>query len=234
MLRSGLSRKQAETALQALLLTGEVTQMTKDPRIFLARLAVENLKQLLLNELAEYQAANPLKAGIGKEELKTRIPRRSDQRFFAPLLSELEKESRLIVERDLVRPAGVEKSAVAVSDMASQICRQLVASGAEPPTVKELSERLACSEKELREHLNMLLRDKTVTRVSADIFYDSKVLSQIEEKLVAYLKEKGEIIPSVFREITGLSRKFMIPLLEYFDSRKLTIRIGDKRVMRGK
>jgi selenocysteine-specific translation elongation factor SelB len=59
------------------------------------------------------------------------------------------------------------------------------------------------------------------------------LLKTIEEKLISHLRAKAEIIPSEFRELTGLSRKFMIPLLEYFDSRKITIRIGDKRVLRG-
>jgi selenocysteine-specific elongation factor len=57
-------------------------------------------------------------------------------------------------------------------------------------------------------------------------------LSGLQEKLVAYLQETGEITPPQFRELTGLSRKYMIPLLEYFDQEKLTIRVGDKRVLR--
>ncbi|MRR36776.1 selenocysteine-specific translation factor, partial [bacterium] len=62
--------------------------------------------------------------------------------------------------------------------------------------------------------------------------YAPSPLGEIREKLVARLREKGEITPPEFREITGLSRKFMIPLLEFFDQEKLTIRVGDKRVLR--
>ncbi|MDD2501725.1 MAG: SelB C-terminal domain-containing protein, partial [Geobacter sp.] len=235
VLRSGISRKQAETALQGLLAAGEIVQMTREPRIFLARSSVNTLKQVLVDELSGYLAANPLKDGIGKEELKTRIPKRSDQRFFAPLLAELEKEGTLLADRELVRPVGVKKLAVAQSSgLGSRICKLLAERGIEPPTIKELAEATRSSEKELRDHLAVLTREGAVTRVSGDIFYDSGVLKVLEGKLIAHLRAKSEIIPSEFRELTGLSRKFMIPLLEYFDSQKVTIRIGDKRVLRGR
>ncbi len=188
-----------------------------------------------MDELSGYLAANPLKEGISKEELKTRIPRRSDQRFFAPLLAELEKEGKLVAERELVSPVGVRKQAASSSSgLGAGIARLLAERGIEPPTIKELAEALRSTEKEVRDHLALLTREGGVTRVSGDIFYDSARLKTIEEKLIAHLRVKAEIIPSEFRELTGLSRKFMIPLLEYFDSRKVTIRIGDKRVLRGR
>lgn len=235
VLRSGIARKQAEVALQGLLAAGDIVQMTRDPRIFLARPSIDGLKQLLVDELAGYLAANPLKDGIGKEELKTRIPRRSDQRFFAPLLAELEKEGKLLGDRDLVRPVGIKKQSVVQSSaLGNNISKLLATSGIEPPTIKELAEATHSTEKEIRDHLAVLTREGSVTRVSGDIFYASDALKGIEDKLISYLRDKAEIIPAEFRELTGLSRKFMIPLLEYFDSRKITIRIGDKRVLRGK
>ncbi|MDK9716323.1 MAG: selenocysteine-specific translation elongation factor [Trichlorobacter sp.] len=233
VLRSGIARKQAETALQALLAAGEIIQMTREPRIFLSRSAVASLKQLLLDELSAYLAANPLKDGIGKEELKTRIPRRSDQRFFAPLLAELEKEGTLAADRELVRPIGIKKQTVAHSSgLGARICTLLAERGIEPPTIKELADALRCTEKEVRDHLAVVVREGLAARVSGDIFYDARALDGIRDQLIDHLKAKGEIIPAEFRELTGLSRKFMIPLLEFFDNEKLTIRVGDKRILR--
>jgi len=235
VLRSGISRKQAETALQGLLAAGELVQMTREPRIFLARTAFNSLKLLLLDELSSYLTANPLKEGIGKEELKTRIPKRSDQRFFAPLIADLEKEAKLLVERELVRPVGAQKQSTAQStNLGARICTLLAERGIEPPTIKELAGITGSTEKEVRDHLAVITREGALTRVSGDIFYDSSVLNTIREQLVRHLEARQEIIPSEFRELTGLSRKFMIPLLEYFDSQKLTIRIGDKRILRGR
>ncbi len=233
VLRSGIPRKQAEAALQGLLATGAIIQMTREPRIFLANEAVASLKRGLLDELTAFMAANPLKEGIGKEELKTRLPKRSDQRFFAPLLAELEKEGRLVAERELVRPAGTRKQATGqTTALAGKLSKLLADAGSEPPTIKELADATRGSEKEVRDHLALLVRDGSAMRVSADIFYDRSTLDDIRQKLMEYLQAKGEIMPAEFRDLTGLSRKFMIPLLELFDNEKLTIRVGDKRVLR--
>jgi selenocysteine-specific elongation factor len=233
VLRSGIPRKMAELALQSLLSSGELLQMTREPRIFLSKTAHQSLKLLLTDELKAYLAANPLKDGIGKEELKTRLPKRSDPRFFAPLLADLEKDGLLVAERELVRLAGATRQAAGpTSALAAGLSKLLVQGGMEPPTIKALADASRSTEKEVRDHLALLVRDGSATRVSAEIFYDTATLNLIRQKLVSFLQEKGEIIPSEFREVTNLSRKFMIPLLEFFDSEKLTIRVGDKRVLR--
>jgi selenocysteine-specific elongation factor len=232
-LRGGIPRRQAESALQGLLAAGDIVQMTRDPRIFISRQALDCLKQMTVNELTTFLSANPLKQGMSKEELKTRLPKRSDQRFFAPILSELEKEGMLASDRDLVKPAAAARQASkAVGGLSGKITDNLRAAGMEPPTIKELIENLKTNEKDLRDHLSILVREGAVSRVSADIFYDSCVLDEVRQKLVSCLQDKGEIGPSEFREITGLSRKFMIPLLEFFDGEKLTIRVGEKRILR--
>jgi selenocysteine-specific elongation factor len=98
--------------------------------------------------------------------------------------------------------------------------------------VKELCDALNCTEKQLLDHANLLTREGRALKVKGDVFYAPGAVAEIRDKLIAYLKEKGEVTPPEFRELTGLSRKFMIPLLEYFDQERLTIRAGDKRVLR--
>src|SRR6266567_9069539 len=179
--RTGMSVKRIESTLATLLSSGELVQVVKEPRTFLSRHAFSTLKTRLHTELQAYLKDNPMKEGMGKEELKSRIPKRSDLRFFGPCLASLEKEGKAVAERDLVNIPGRKGKAV---------------------------------------------------KVKSDIFYAPEPFATIREKLVAHLKKTGEITPPEFRELTGLSRKFMIPLLEYFDNEKLTIRTGDKRVLR--
>jgi selenocysteine-specific elongation factor len=233
LLRSGAPRKVAETALSALLSSGESLQVTREPRMFLAKCAFETLKKGLVDELAAFLDANPLKEGMGKEELKTRLPKRSDPRFFTPLLSALEKDGMVVPDRDIVRLAGkVARKNVTSDDLTGKVGKFLKEGGIEPPTVREITERFRCDEKAVRDNLALLVRNGEVARISSDLFYSADALNGLREKLVAHLTEKGEVTPPEYRELTGLSRKFLIPLLEYFDSEKLTIRVGDKRVAR--
>jgi selenocysteine-specific elongation factor len=233
LLRSGAPRKAAEAALAALLSSGEALQLNREPRMFLSRGAFETLKKVLVDELAAFLDANPLKEGMGKEELKTRLPKRSDPRFFTPLLSALERDGMLVPDRDIVRLAGkvVQKNRPA-DDLSGKMGLFLKEGGSEPPTIREIMERFRCDEKAVRDNLALLVRAGEVARISSDLFYSAEALSGLREKLVDHLRAKGEITPPEYRELTGLSRKFLIPLLEYFDSEKLTIRVGDKRVAR--
>jgi selenocysteine-specific elongation factor len=127
----------------------------------------------------------------------------------------------MTVDEDL---AGLR---VKISDM-------LFHGGIEPPTLKEICEGLRKEEKTVLEHLGSLAREGRVVKVKGELFYAAEPLASIREKLITFLRERGEITPGEFREVTGLSRKFMIPLLEYFDQEKLTIRVGEKRVLRRK
>ncbi len=231
--RSGLNAKPLEAVLTGMLSRGVIVQAVRTPRTFLSAEAFENLKSSLMGELEDYLRENPLKEGIGKEELRTRLPKRSDCRFFGPVLSALEKDEKVIVERELVKKPGHRTSA---GEDSSRIHKQIESAlnrgGYEPPSVRELCDSLRLGEKDMLDHLNLLARENLAIKIKGDLFYAPWALADIREKLITRLKEKGEITPPEFRELTGLSRKFMIPLLEYFDREKVTIRVGDKRIPR--
>ena len=236
LLRSGMPRKSAEMALALLLGSGDIVQMTREPRIFLTQEAFGALRDGLVEEVARFLALNPHKVGIGKEELKTRLPKRSDQRFFTPLLTAMERDGVALPERDIVRLAHRPDNAspAELNSLAKGIVSLLHEKGIEPPTVKEITEHLHCDQKSLRDIMTALARNGEVVRVSNDLFYSAADLNSLRDKLISYLRENGEITPPVYRDLTGLSRKFLIPLLELFDSEKITIRVGDKRVLRRK
>lgn len=212
---------------------GLIVQAVRKPRIFLAQDAFETLKSLLVSGLEKYVKDNPLKEGIGKEELKAQIPKRSDARFFDAVLSSLEKQKKIIVDRDLIKIPGHRASAaVDQAAVLTKLEEALQQAGMEPPTLKVLGERVRCNEKAVLEHLILLHRENRAVKITAELFYAPQPLQSIQEKLVAFLKEQDEITPPQFRELTGLSRKYMIPLLGYFDQEKVTLRVGDKRVLR--
>jgi selenocysteine-specific elongation factor len=231
--RTGLTAKRAEAALTPLLSAGELVQAVREPRVFLSRGAFTALKETLLKEVEEFRRSHLLKDGMGKEELKSRLPKRSDTRFFGALLAALEKEGKIVVKRELVKlPGGETSLGAGQMNLQANVAAALQKGGAEPPTIKELCELLHCPEKTLLDHLNHLARHGGAVKVKGDLFYAPGPYAEIREKLVSHLKQTGEITPTEFRELTGLSRKFMIPLLEHFDSEKLTIRVGDKRIVR--
>ena len=231
--RTGFSAKRLESALAPLLTSGEVLQVVREPKIYLGREGFTTLCKTLLHELEEYLDLNPLKSGISKEELKTRIPTRSDQRYFAPCMAALEKDGLVVSERELVKLVARRSTSTEFqSATGSLLEEQLKKKKYEPDSIKELAAAFKLSEKQVLEHLNLLARENRAIKVKGDLFYAVEPYNSILHKISGHLNEKGEITPNEFRELTGLSRKYFIPLLEHFDEIKLTIRVGDKRVLR--
>jgi len=231
--RSGLSSKRLEAALAPALSSGNIVQMIREPRTFLGKSSFNALCNLLQDRIETYLKNNPIKDGISKEELKTRIPARSDVRFFNNCLQHLENENRVIVDRDLVKlPVKNDEHGTSSDDIQKNLAMALVEGGFEPPTVKELCESFSLQEKVMIERLNLLTRQGNAVKVKSDLYYSPDPLQKIADTMIGYLRDKGEITPAQFREIAGLSRKFMIPVLEYFDSIKITVRVGDKRFLR--
>jgi selenocysteine-specific elongation factor len=114
----------------------------------------------------------------------------------------------------------------------TDILKRLFDYGLTPPSLQELAATMNMKEANLKDMLERLVHQQKVTRVKSDMYFHADPIKDLRDKVVALLKSKGEMAPADFKAITNLSRKYMIPLLEYFDESRLTIRTGDKRVLR--
>jgi len=79
-----------------------------------------------------------------------------------------------------------------------------------------------------------MVKEGILIKVKEDLYFHSQVIEDLKNRLVAFLKERGEINTPQFKDMTGVSRKYTIPLVEYFDRSQLTVRVGDSRVLRKK
>jgi selenocysteine-specific elongation factor len=95
-----------------------------------------------------------------------------------------------------------------------------------------LSEGWSEKEAEVRAIFEHLVHEGTLVKIKSDIYFHRIPFESVREELVAYLKRHQEITTPQFKEMTKASRKYVIPLIEYFDQIKLTIRLGEKRVLR--
>jgi selenocysteine-specific elongation factor len=98
--------------------------------------------------------------------------------------------------------------------------------------VKEVLSGLAVEAKRAEMILHILLREKSLLRVSPELIFHQAALSHLRGQLLAYKKSKGERISvPAFKDLTGITRKYAIPLLEYLDRERVTRRMGDERVI---
>jgi selenocysteine-specific elongation factor len=110
-----------------------------------------------------------------------------------------------------------------------------VEAGLTTPTIKKVLSQFSDAPKQLvLDVLSVLVKENVITKVTGDLYFPTSALTELEKNITEYLDKEGEIDAPRFKELTGLTRKFSIPLLEYFDKIKLTLRVGDKRILRKK
>jgi selenocysteine-specific elongation factor len=189
-------------------------------------------KKMISSFLADFHEKNPLKIGMSKEELRTRLPK-VDPSVFQAALDELMKDGLLEVEKDRVKIKTAEsKKDKGIEAFETQILNGLLRHGFTPPSIKDLALEMKQSEGRLRDILGRLIFEGKVVKVKGDLYFHRDVIEDLKNKVRSYLAEKKEMTPSEFKSVLDLSRKYMIPLLEYLDEIKLTIRSGDKRILR--
>jgi selenocysteine-specific elongation factor len=193
----------------------------------------ERLRSHALAALTEFHRANPLRPGMSREELRRRAGD-AEERIFAHLLARLDAEALVRSERDKVRLASHE---VQLSDTQRRVVDQVEAdfrrTGAAPPSPEEALGRAGVTGDEEHELFQVLIEGKRLVRIKESLFFHSEALESIQEKLVTLLRERKEIGPADIKDLLGISRKYAIPLLEYFDGRRVTMRVGERRVLRG-
>jgi len=232
-LMTNLADKKLETVISALLSKKELMLIDRDNRIYIHGSNFEHIRNETTGHLEAYHGANPLKAGMPKEELKSKLPSILGQKLFTLIINHMVKEETLVVEEETVRLATHKVSLAAdQSGVRKKILASYRGSGLQPPYFKELSKSYAINPADAKDVLVLLVDSGAIIKVKEDLYFDAGAVEELQGRLVNFLQENGEITTPQFKDMTGASRKYVIPLIEYFDSKNVTIRIGDIRKLR--
>ncbi|MBN1277059.1 MAG: SelB C-terminal domain-containing protein, partial [Deltaproteobacteria bacterium] len=80
----------------------------------------------------------------------------------------------------------------------------------------------------------VMVKEGVLLKIKEDLYFHRDAVENLEKSLIDFLKSNGEITTPQFKDITGVSRKYTIPLIEHFDRLQITVRVGDTRVLRKK
>jgi len=206
-----------------------------------ALLATENFEQLCnaaITAVAAHHNSEPLSRGLPRETLRERHFSHSPPEIFRAVIARLEEQGKLVSEKDLVRARehSLDLSAadLQLRDRLEKIYEQ---AGLEVPSLDEAMVRAAvpaAQRAHARKILQLLIDARILIRVQGDFLFHQQSLNRLITKLQAYAEahqpERTIDVPT-FKDLAGVSRKYAIPLLEYLDSTRVTIRQGDKRVI---
>jgi len=202
-------------------------------KLYTTEVKWSRLKERLLKTLKDFHAAHPLLPGMDMEELRGKLGHQLSPKIFRVLVDLFGKEKLIAKEENLLRLAthqvqlgGQEK--VLMDKIKKILGEQPLA----PPDLKEVEKQAGVPRNRLTEVIRLLERDGSVVRVTTDMYFLATSIEQLRATLVQFLTDKGEMNAAAFRDLIGSSRKYTIPLLEYFDRIGLTIRIGDIRKLK--
>jgi selenocysteine-specific elongation factor len=204
-----------------------------DREWYLHRDANDRLRSQTLSLLEAFHADNPLRAGISREELRSRAGN-AQERVFAQLLTSLEAEGVVRSEKDQVR---LTSHAIRLTPeqqrVVSGVDAEFLRAGAAPPSPEEALAKYGVKGTEKHELFQLLVAEGRLARVKESLYFHADALGAIQDKLIACLREKKDVGPADVKDLLGISRKYAIPLMEYFDAQRITVRQGERRVLRG-
>ncbi len=230
---ANLTEKQLQQALQNLMSQKILLQIDKENRLYLHADSMRRLRLEALAQLENYHHAHPLKEGMSKEELKSKFPATLTARFFNQVLNQMVKENEIVQSENSVRlPSHTVSLGGDQADIRNKILESYRQGGLTPPYFRELSATLPTDGTRTKDMLMLLVNEGRIIKTKDDLYFHATAISELKERIIGFLKQHGEMTPTQFKEMTGLSRKYLIPLLEYFDSQNVTIRVGDVRRLR--
>lgn len=231
--RTGWLESEVRVTIQKLTEARKIRVVSVQPLMVISTAGMDALLRGVEREIDEFHKKNPLVPGIAKEELRGRVAAKAKPEVFRAALDELATMRKIVVAGDIVQRAGREIALSADEARAKeQIAQEFERAGLAAPAVNEVLGKLPVDSRRAQKLLQILIREKTLVKVTDELVFHKTSVKHLRELLAAYKKGNGERLPiAAFKELAGVSRKYAIPLLEYLDRERLTRRVGDERVI---
>ena len=198
----------------------------------------ETLKKKTVNEIGEHYKREPLSNGMLRETLREKMFAHKPAEIFKAVITALERERLINVENDLLRSASNSQKLTDKESAVIEVLRDIYTKAElEVPKLDDTLEAAVSGTAMSKEHgrklLQILINSGEVTKVTNELYFGSAAITRLVEKLRVHAAEHPDRAIDVpkFKDIAGISRKYAIPLLEYFDGKKVTIRSGDRRII---
>jgi selenocysteine-specific elongation factor len=220
MAETGLAREAADRLLQRLILSQSLLQIPGE--ILLGSQALDAACEAIRSVLQQHAS------GVKRSELKTRISLRPEILDFS--LQRLAREEKLRLNGELVYPVQAGEPLSAPDPTLSAIAAIYRQAGLSAPLISEVGAMMKLREDEMRRLVTLLLREKILVQMgSENLFMHHEALARLRSEIKELHGQTVDI--ARFKQITGLSRKYAIPLLEYLDRQRITRKVGDQRLV---
>jgi selenocysteine-specific elongation factor len=230
--RVAMPPNEIQTILRKMIERGDILLVDPEKLKVIENSQYQRLKEMTLIQLREFHQRFPMRIGLAKEEVRTKLPVELDMKLFQILINGLIQSKEVVLERDKLKLHGHQISSADEKGLVKRVEEAILRGKLQPPSPKELSEEWSEEEERVLAVFEYLAHEGMLVKIKSGMYFHRIHFENLKGELINFLKSHKEITTSQFKELTGASRKYVIPLIEYFDQMKLTLRLGEKRILR--
>ena len=209
-----------------------VVLISQHPLLAVFRADLEEFKTKIARFLADFHSRNPLIVGVPREELKERFFGKAANSYFTFVLNQMENEKKIGIKGSTVSLQGQQLVLSPEQDQAKEHILQLIQRrGLKPPTLEELLKTLPYDRSQVRDMYYFLIQQGELIRVSENFVLSPGRITFLQSHLKESFPSGRTFTVPEFKDLFGISRKYAIPFLEFLDRKRMTRRIGDRRVV---
>jgi selenocysteine-specific elongation factor len=230
--RTGWLEDEISDAAKILDAQGRLRIVGERPQVVASGQSIADCISALRSAVDQHHRENPLLPGISRQELRAKAggPR---PELFETCLRDLLRAGAISVSEDIVQRAGRAVALTPDEALAKQqIEWEFEQAGLAVPDLSDVLGKLPMERGRAQKILQILVREKVLVKVSEDLVFHRAAIAHLRKLVAGFRKVHGKQLPiPAFKELTGVTRKYAIPLLEYLDRERVTQRVGNERVI---
>ncbi len=219
--------------LQELLNQKKVLVVDEKRIIYYSNKNLVKLEEMILEIVKTFHQNNPTLVGIPKLELINKLPKGLDNVLFNFALQHLKEASKIKISPD--NKISLYDFKVALDEELGRMVKKLenifIDARFQPPEIEKILEQRIGQPELVKRAYSYLLDNGTLVNIGEGVVFHKKFVEEARQKIINFLSEHREIRVAEFRDLLNASRKYALPLLIYFDSKGITIKRGEVRVL---
>jgi len=231
--RRGIFPGRIEERVHALASQGKARFLNR--QVIVSERAFVRASDEVLKMVKRFHQTNPLAEGIGREELKSRLSDGSSSLtlvFFDSVLEQLSADKKIAVAQDVVHEYGRKVTLKADEErIRAQLAERFQNLGLQVDSANEIIDTLKVDRTIARKLIQLMLKENVLVKIGEDMFIDRSIMDKLIADLRAHKSHNPKLGVGEFKNLTGVTRKHAIPLLEYLDRQRVTKRVGDERMI---
>jgi selenocysteine-specific elongation factor len=211
----------------------KLREIPRKNKIFYLHISLHlRLQREILAQLEQFHREHPLKQGMTPGEILSNLDNKTELFLVQALLKELEASSKIISVQDKMRLADYQITLTPEqSQLKSEVEQYFIQQEFSPPDTAEIIAQFRPRFQDVEKIIAYLLEQKILVYIEDGLLLHQKFVAKAQALILAHFRQQAELKMGDFRDLIQASRKYALPLLNYFDQHGLTIRQDDVRIL---